>query len=122
MADLLKSGAAWLADQRRKHAASEVIYSRGAASSTVLATHGRSSYDMTDSAGLILRYQLDDWLIDVADLVLDGTPIVPTKGDRVTDGDRTFEVHPPPGQTVYRYTDGQRLVYRIHSQLIEDET
>jgi hypothetical protein len=125
VSDLLDKGSAWLEGQRKKHATREVTYSRGAASVLVKATIGRTLFEQDDGAGVIVRMQVRDYLIDTADLVLAGEQTLPAKGDRIEEFDagqkHTYEVLPLGGEQHWRYSDPYRRTLRIHTKLIETE-
>lgn len=125
MSDLLDKGSAWLESQRKKHATREVTYQRGADSVVVKATIGRTLFEQDDGAGVIVRMQVRDYLIDTADLVLAGEQSLPAKGDRIEEIDagqkHTYEVLPLGGEQHWRYSDPYRRTLRIHTKLIETE-
>ena len=125
MGDLLDKGSAWLEGQRKKHATREVTYLRGAESVVVKATIGRTLFEQDDGAGVIVRMQVRDYLIDTADLVLAGEQTLPANGDRIEEIDaglkHTYEVLPLGGEQHWRYSDPYRRTLRIHTKLIELE-
>jgi hypothetical protein len=126
MGDLLNQGSAWLEGQRKKHATREVTYWRGADAVAVKATIGRTLFEQDDGAGVTVRVQVRDYLIDTADLVLAGNPTLPAKGDRIEELDasqkHTYEVLPLGGEQHWRYSDPYRRTLRIHTKLIATET
>lgn len=121
MADLLDKGSKWLGRQRREHAAQEVVYLRGGSSVGVPATIGRTEFDQ-DESGYPVRVHSTDFLIDVADLELDGIPVEPQRGDQVITGrideGVVFEVMNVPGAGYWRYADAYRRVYRVHTKQV----
>lgn len=125
MGDLLKSGLAWLENQRKAHLASPVMYRRGAAEVEVLATVGRSTFEVADAHAFATKVQSRDYLIAADDLVLDGTPITPRRGDVIEEpsGDATLvcEVLPFGGEPEWRFTDGHRTTLRIHTKHVRTE-
>ncbi len=125
MADLLDKGFAWLEGQRKKHATRDVSYRRGADTVVVKATIGRTVFEQDDGAGVIVRTQVRDYLIDAADLVLAGSRALPAKGDRIEEIDagqkHTYEVLPLGGEQHWRYSDPYRRTLRIHTKLIATE-
>jgi hypothetical protein len=124
--DLLDKGSAWLEGQRKKHATREVTYRRGVESVVVKTTIGRTLFEQDDGAGVIVRMQVRDYLIDTADLVLASEPTLPAKGDRIEEIDagqkHTYEVLPLGGEQHWRYSDPYRRTLRIHTKLIATET
>ena len=126
MADILKDGATWLADQRRAFMTRTVTYERGNDAVDLPATVGQTDFNLTDDYGAAIRYVSRDFLIAVADLVLNGTPTEPKRGDRIreTVGGVTHvhEVMGPGGSDAdWRYSDPHRTTYRIHTKRISQE-
>ncbi len=125
MSDLLNKGSAWLEGQRKKHATREVTYRRGADAVAVKATIGRTLFEQDDGAGVTVRVQVRDYLIDTVDLVLAGNQTLPAKGDRIEEIDagqkHTYEVLSLGGEQHWRYSDPYRRTLRIHTKLIETE-
>lgn len=126
MADLLSKSSAWLEDQRKKHRTVDVTYRRGGDSVAVKATIGRTLFEQDDGAGVTVRVQVRDYLIDTADLVLAEQATLPAKGDRIEEinaGQKhTYEVLPLGGEQHWRYSDPYRRTLRIHTKLIATET
>jgi len=125
MSDLLKAGQKWLAEKLKKHASREITYRRGEVESIVTATIGKTMADQDTGDGLVLRMEIRDYLIDTADLKLDGQLTLPERGDLIieTDDDKnfTYEVLPIGNQRAWRYSDPFRLKLRIHTKLITTE-
>ena len=107
MADLLAQGAAWLEQQRTKHLATTVTYVRGAESVEVAATIGRTKVEADDGHVVRVEFTDRDFLILAADLVLNGQPSEPQRGDLIREGPREFEV------LDWRYSDPYRQTLRI---------
>lgn len=125
MADLLETGSNWLQGQRKKHATREVTYRRGVDSVPVQATVGRTVVEQDDGSGVIVRTEVRDYLIDTADLVLAGQPVLPERGDRIeeTEGGKkfTYEVMPLGTEPHWRYSDPYRKTLRVHTKHIATE-
>jgi hypothetical protein len=125
--NLLEQSAAWLADQRDTHLSSSVTYQRGGDSVQVPATTGQTVFRFDDAAGGTARYVSRDFLVRVADLVINGEAIEPRRGDQVieTSGGKvyTHEVMPfGSDEPEWRYSDPQRTTYRIHTKLIQESS
>lgn len=81
---------------------------------------GRTVFRRSEaSPGPIVVFGERDYLIPVADLKVNGVPIVPKKGDRVTetmpDGVvRTFQLAPTDGEPTFRFADQNQYLYRLH--------
>ncbi len=125
MNDLLETGSNWLQGQRKKHVTREVAYLRGVDSVTVRATVGRTIFEQDDGTGVIVRTEVRDYLIDTADLVLDGQPALPERGDRIEEikaGRKfTYEVMPLGTEPHWRYSDPYRTTLRVHTKHIATE-
>ena len=125
MPNLLEQGAAWLADQLKTHASTEVVYQRGGNQVTVAATIGKTEFEIDDGSGNVQRFQSRDYLIQTADLQLGGQTTLPMAGDRLgeTVGEQTFvyEVLAPGNEPHFRYSDPVRKVLRIHTKLVLTE-
>lgn len=117
MADLLDTGAIFLARMQGLHASRDVTYARGADSVTVAATKGQSRFEVTDDTGTSTLLS-EDFIIAPALLVLDGTTVLPEPGDRITDGGVVYEVMAIPGEPHWRYTDQYRHQVRIHTKIV----
>ena len=126
MADILQSGAVWLAGQLQSHAGQTVTYRRGAESVEITATVGQSEYMADDVAGFHGSFVSQDWIIPHSVLVLSEEQITPRRGDtveRTVNGEvETYEVLPPSADSdVYRDMGGQGALWRIHSKRITVE-
>jgi hypothetical protein len=113
--DQLRTGAAWLAGQLRASASSRVIYRRGTASATVLATAGQSMFESTDSNGVLEQWQSRDFIFSAGDFPY----AEPLRGDKILEMiggvANVFEVSSPRGVPLYRYGDAFRSTIRVHA-------
>ena len=125
MTDMLEQGASWLDDQRHQHMTRTVSYVRGSSTVEVQATIGRTVFEQADEFGIVTKTESRDYLIRMADLVLDGQQTLPKRGDQIreTDGTTTFvyEVLSPGDEPVFRYADPYRKALRIHTKHIATE-
>jgi hypothetical protein len=123
MTNLLERASTWLEDQRTRHASRVVTYVRGSRTLDVSATIGKTLFEVDDGYGVLLRHESRDYLVLADDLVLDGQPIVPQRGDRVREvqGSTTFvyEVTAPGKEPAWRYSDPYRKTLRIHTKQVE---
>lgn len=64
-----------------------------------------------------------DYLVPVADLVVNGRVIEPARGHRVTERvgevDLVFEVMAPPDEPAWRYADPGRTLWRVHCKRVD---
>ena len=123
MADLLQQGSDWLADQMKTHAGRVVTYRRGTDTVDVLATIGKTEFEVDDEFGVLRRFESRDFLILAADLVLNSVTVLPERGDEIdeTQGTVTFtyEVMAPGKEPHFRYSDPYRKTLRIHTKQTE---
>ena len=124
MADVLKTGVEWLTSQLKNNVGQSVTYRRGAYSVVVSATLGESSHDIVTPAGIVVEVHSRDFLIDVADLVLNGVQATPERGDTIEHVDSqgltvTHELMSLSNQPAWKYSDPYRLKYRIHTERIK---
>ncbi len=120
MGNLLEAASQWLSDQLDEHASNEVLYCRGSLTVELVAVHGRTAFELTDSSGMILSVESRDFLISSALLVLDAVRILPEVGDRIIETRQNqvhaYEVMRFGSEQHYRFCDpyGQKL--RIHTK------
>lgn len=96
-----------------------VTYTCEAGTFTVTAIPGQTRYDVINDQGVSARVHGRDFLIDVADLVLAGVPIIPQPGHTMTHGGQTFEVLPDASGHCFAI-DPQRVRYRIHTKEVAE--
>ncbi len=124
MADMLEQGAAWLDQQRHAHMSRIVTYRRGDHSVQLSATIGRTVFRLDQGDAGTTRVVTRDYLIRKADLVLNGVPEFPRRGDvieEVIDGVTvTHEVIGPGGEPEWRFSDHYRVGMRIHTLQLEE--
>ena len=125
MSDLIANGAAWLADQRKAHLSKEIAYVTGATTVTVLASIGKTEFEVVGEGsvggGVMERFESRDFLVATADLLN-----APVRGDQIREtlGSTVFvfEVMAPvQSAPPWRWADVQRTAYRIHTRLVGTE-
>lgn len=125
MVDLLKTADEWREAQRKTHMTSPVTYSRGPVSVSVLATVGRTVFEVQRADGVHVETQSRDYIITVADLVLDAELVEPRCGDQIVEDAApglTYEVVALDADTQgWSYSDLRRLSYRAHTKLVGAE-
>ena len=123
---MLSNGAAWLAGQMQTHAAESVTYHRGTSMVTLKAVPGSTSAEQTDAAGMTVGIELRDWIIQAADLVLDGVLTTPQRGDiikvRRAFATEVFEVLDLGSGPCYRPSDQHGCVLRVHTKPLTPES
>lgn len=126
MAGLLEQASAWLEGQRTKHLTRSVTYRRGAQSVEDLpATIGKTTFELDDGDGAVIRSESRDYLVLAADLVLGGAQILPQRGDSIVEtlGGKqlVYEVLAPGNEPIWRWSDPYHQTLRIHTKQVEEE-
>jgi hypothetical protein len=123
MTDLLEKASNWLQERRTQYASRVVTYARGAASVDLPATVGKTTFEVDDGFGVLVRSESRDFLVLATDLVLGGQPALPQRGDRIAetqDGTTyVYEVIAPGNAPCWRYSDSYRQALRIHTKQVE---
>ena len=122
MTNMLEQGSQWLSDQIDHYAASSVLYRRGSLTVPVQAAKGRTTFELTDTSGILITIESRDFLISAASLLLDDIPILPEIGDRIieTIGSKlhAYEVSNFGSEQSYRFCDPYRYKLRIHTRYV----
>jgi hypothetical protein len=125
MTDLLRQASDWLEDQRTRYAASTIVYVRGSRSAEVSATIGKTTFEVDDGYGVLVRHESRDFLVLVTDLLLGGGLTEPQRGDRVHETQNgtvyIYEVAAPGKEPCWRYSDAYRKTFRVHTKQIDAE-
>jgi hypothetical protein len=126
MSDLLERSSAWLEGMREKHRTRPVAYCRDGDCVTVPATVGKTVFQIARDLGPFERIESRDYLVTASKLVLQGNPILPSRGDiiRETDGDSVYiyEVMAPGSEPAWRWSDDYRKTLRIHTKYMGRES
>ena len=122
MTNVLEQGSQWLSDQIDQYAASSVLYRRGSLTVPVLAGRGRTTFELTDTSGILISIESRDFLISAANLLFDDIPALPEVGDRIIEiigGElHAFEVSNFGVEQPYRFCDPYRHKLRIHTKYV----
>ncbi len=127
MANLLATGATWLASQLKAHASETVQYVRsGETTLSLLATIGQTEFDTEDERGILIKVQSRDFLITTADLDFGEGAVEPQLNDVIKETVGSvvhhYEVLPFGSERqLWRYSDTSRLILRIHTKLMKEE-
>lgn len=124
MADMIGSGAAWLAGQLQASASVEITYTRGGTSLMVDATPGVTDWTSMIDNSITASWTSRDYILPLSDLDT-LSPSLPARGDTIVEvGDdavtRTYEVLAPQGQQCFRLMGSTRNLVRIHTKLISE--
>jgi hypothetical protein len=104
-------------------AGTAVSYHRGDSMVAITAVPASRDYEVVSDYGAMATWSSVDWLLPVADLVLDGARVVPEPGDRISMdvtgvGTRTWEIMHIPGQGHMSDADVSGTRVRVHAKLI----
>ncbi|QDT39729.1 hypothetical protein Pan189_41380 [Stratiformator vulcanicus] len=89
---------------------------------SVVAAPGRTDHADVDGNGGTVTVRSDDWLIRPEDFTAQfGAAAVPVEGDRITFRGRVYRLQPFGGEPVYRPSDQDRRLWRMHSKDIGAE-
>jgi len=98
----------------------QVTYSRGEDSVTLTAIVDMLDYEDEDGSGHYLRRRIRDFIIPVVDLVLNGSAVLPVRGDTIAEtiGDYvyTYTVLDLPGEPHFVYDDQDNARLLIHTE------
>lgn len=106
-----------------------VTYCRGSGENptTVVLTaiHSPKEYEAQSGYDMVETFQMDDWLIAVADLALGGLAVTPARGDTIRQAlpggaVNVYEVLPLPGRNAFDTEPGDSR-YRVHTKLTATE-
>jgi hypothetical protein len=124
VADLLAEGAKLLTKTRAESLSREVTYvPRAGGSATVVATIGRSVFQLQGTDGTLITEESRDFY--VAATAFEATK--PVRGDRIKEpvGDGTkvavYQVLHPGEKDVWSYADAYRTAIRIHTKYEKTE-
>ena len=116
MGDMLEDGSLWLADRLAESVSRTVGYRRGANSSTVAATIGRSSFESVNSSGVAESWESRDFIVLTSAMPYGE----PQRGDIVIDEiggvETLYQVTAPRGVPVFRWGDAFQKTVRIHTK------
>lgn len=112
--DLLRQGHEWLERMRSTHCSSPIVYQRGAEHLPLVATIGRTEYEVEDGLGLRVTGHMTDFLFEADAFVL--TFGVPHPGDQIQAGGVLYEVMSLAGQGHWRWSDPYRTTLRVHTR------
>lgn len=119
MSDQLQSGISWLSAKLKSHESSLVTYQRGGDSVSISATRGTSTEEVFDSSGAAsMHTKRTDFIVNAADLILDGETVDPRSGDQIVVGTDTYEVMALADGKVYEELP-YGLLLRIHARLVD---
>ena len=106
--------------------ASTIEVHRGSSSTTGITSQAVSrDYDVQDTEGFISVAHSRDYVVDVADYVIDSAIVAPRKGDRIKETISTevhvFEVLPLGTRPCAEWSTTQKPQWVIHTKLVGTE-
>jgi hypothetical protein len=123
MADMLRTGQEWLANQLRTHASSPIVYLRGSDQVAVTAIIGRTLMKIEDGyGGVHMQWTDRDFFIAPTELVIAGSQVLPERGDSIHESLNgnvyIYEVIAPGSEPPWRWSDPHQTLLRIHTKQI----
>lgn len=91
-------------------------YARGANSVTLKVVQGQTQLSADYGDGVITITNSHDFLILVEELIINGSNVLPLRGDTITVGSTVYTVLTIAGDAQYRYTDQERKIIRVHTR------
>lgn len=120
MADLLATGATWLAGKLQTAVYQSITAARNgnAIGSSLRATYGRTVFEQDTVTGVI-QWEARDFILDAADYTYEGSVVKPANGDRITDHlGHVYEALGNGAEPCFRYTDPTHVQIRIHTKQV----
>lgn len=125
MASLFAEGAALLRSTADAgHTSVEVTVSHeGFVTETIKAVVGTTKRELQDSSGAIFEWESTDFVVAIADLVLNGRQVEPQRGMRITRADtqEVFEVQSPGNEQPWQWHDSAHLRMRVHTAKVKQK-
>lgn len=94
----------------KSSAAVSVTYTQDSTSLSLDAVPGTTRVDAESADGMVRTHKEQDFIVNPDDLF----GLLPTRGDRIVWGDRTFEVLHVVGGRPYQVSDVYGTMWRIH--------
>jgi hypothetical protein len=69
--------------------------------------------------GIEVRITMRDFILPVADVVIDGHQVEPRTGNRIVEGDETFEIQPPDENTPSVELQSGGYEWLVHTKRVE---
>ena len=122
MPDLLKTASDWLTGTLKASVSQPIALRRGSVAIDLSATLGSTEWTSDQLEGISETWESLDFLVEAADVVLDGERIEPRSGDKIehcTGGTTVlYEVLSQPGVPPFSYSDPNRVGLRIHTKRV----
>lgn len=122
MTNVLQDGAAWLGGQLKDHVGLSVVYQRGTSTVSITATASLHRYEVVDAEGFGITMLSRDYIVQAADLIINGSEVSPRPGDRIVETIRsvsqTYEVMAIGQMKEYEPLDTDGVLLKIHTKRI----
>ena len=118
MADMLRAGMEYLESQRTQHMTQSVTYYHGASSLALLATIGKTQYQIQDDGGSQVGAEIIDFIVLAEDLKIASVKATPKLGDKIETDRAIYEVLFLSGDGCWRYSDPYGIAIRIHTKQV----
>lgn len=114
MTDLLKRAENALARMHKASVSQDVVYQRGGSTVTLKATMGSTQMGQYDQGGAVIAFDSIDFLVNAADLVLNGDQVEPRRGDEIIWRGHNYRVvADQQGDRPYRESGSEGTVLRV---------
>lgn len=96
----------------------DITFSRPSVGSVSIskAVPGTSQHEISQDGMVIEQVRSRDWLVLVSALVLNGSPVLPRKGDKITVDGKELAVLCMGSDAQWKYTDQSEQIIRIHTR------
>lgn len=117
-------GQAWLNKRFTKYAQKEIVYHRGSLFIPMVAWVGNTMFKILETNNQRMEWGDRDYLIPIEQLVIGGIMSVPQVEDWIEEvfpdphGTQQFRIAAPESEPVWRYSDNQRTLYRVHTKRV----
>ena len=117
--EILQEAAVWLEEQRDTHNVISIVYEGDGDTVTLDATIGRTRFEV-DRGGFLEKFESRDFLLLVAELILNGVATEPKRGHKIKETRNgvtfVYEVASPGNEPHFRFSDLYRITFRIHTK------
>jgi hypothetical protein len=110
---MLEKASQWLRDKIKTSASNVIVYKTGLISISLAASRQKTTYEVVDHSGLIVKVDSHDFVVDAADLVDGSTKLIPKSQDTIEVTDTTAGVkHVFEVQALSQPNGSRELAYR----------
>ena len=99
----------------------DIVYARGDRTVSLRAVPGDTSFVQQTGEGYMETVESRDFIFPAADLNLGGSPVLPDRGDMITETvngvEQSYPVTSGGASRYFRYADPYRTILRVHTKL-----